>query len=356
VSVPFGQESRSRSIHVDVDGRGDDSLALLKALGHPTRLDILEYLGDRLVPAGQIARDLGLPVSTATMHIAVLEKAGLIQTEMRSASRGLQKLCARSYDEIVLSLPRRREAFQGLSMSMPIGGFSDFRVEPTCGLASSAGLIGLVDDPASFYEPDRIAAQLVWFRVGFVEYRFPNRLPSTARLSAVQLTAEICSEAPDFDPQWPSDIAVWINDVHLGDWTCPGDFGDTRGRLTPDWWGGGTMYGVLKQWRVASSGTTIDGLDLSGIAVDDLGIKSGEPIRLRIGVRPDAPHVGGVNIFGRGFGNYPQDIELRLEYQPAEPGEPDDSTESSSAPEVGSAAKAAGGRRTPTRRPLPTTR
>jgi predicted transcriptional regulator len=79
------------------------------------------------------------------------------------------------------------------------------------------------------------------------------------------------------------------------------------------------MYGLLKQWRVGSSGTSIDGLELSSVTVDDLGIRPGEPIRLRIGVRPDAPHVGGLNLFGRGFGNYPQDIELRLEFPPVEP-------------------------------------
>jgi predicted transcriptional regulator len=32
----------------------------------------------------------------------------------------------------------------------------------------------------------------------------------------------------------------------------------------------------------------------------------------RIAVKPDAKHLGGINIFGRGFGNYDQDIILRL--------------------------------------------
>jgi predicted transcriptional regulator len=35
-------------------------------------------------------------------------------------------------------------------------------------------------------------------------------------------------------------------------------------------------------------------------------------IRVRIEVTPDARHPGGVNVFGRGFGNYDQDIVLRL--------------------------------------------
>jgi predicted transcriptional regulator len=35
-------------------------------------------------------------------------------------------------------------------------------------------------------------------------------------------------------------------------------------------------------------------------------------IRVRIGVKDDARHPGGMNIFGRGFGNHDQDITLRL--------------------------------------------
>jgi predicted transcriptional regulator len=35
-------------------------------------------------------------------------------------------------------------------------------------------------------------------------------------------------------------------------------------------------------------------------------------ITVRIGVKEDAEHVGGINIFGRGFGNYDQDLMMRL--------------------------------------------
>ena len=311
----LSEEPGVRSIQIDIAGHGEQAVELLRALGHADRLAILEYLSDRFVPASQIARDLHLPVSTATMHIAVLEKAGLIQTEMRSASRGLQKVCARAYEEIVVWLSRKRAAFHGSVISMPIGAFSDVQVQPTCGLAGPTGLLGILDDPASFYEPARISAQLLWFRQGFVEYRFPYRVPADARVTAVEVTAEVCSEAPDYNPDWPSDIAVWINDRHLGDWTSPGDFGDTRGRLTPDWWGGGTMYGLLKEWRVDLLGTSIDGEALSNVTISDLKLNADEPVRVRIGVRPDAPNVGGLNLFGRGFGDYPQDLELRIEYE-----------------------------------------
>jgi hypothetical protein len=50
------------------------------------------------------------------------------------------------------------------------------------------------------------------------------------------------------------------------------------------------------------------------VSIADLGFQPRQPIRVRIGVRPDAANVGGVNLFGRRFGHYPQDLVLRLEY------------------------------------------
>jgi hypothetical protein len=41
-------------------------------------------------------------------------------------------------------------------------------------------------------------------------------------------------------------------------------------------------------------------------------------ITVRVGVKADALHVGGINLFGSSFGNYPQDLTLRLEYAPGQ--------------------------------------
>lgn len=156
-----------------------------------------------------------------------------------------------AHEELVIDLPRGEyHTRAAIDLTMPIGGF-DFDVEPTCGLAAADGLIGYLDDPNTFYEPDRLRAQLLWFRAGFVEYRFLNCVPPGAPVMSLQLTAEVCSEAPLSDPDWPSDISVWVNGVHLGEWTAPGDFGGTRGRLTPGRWEEkDSQFGVLKRWRV----------------------------------------------------------------------------------------------------------
>ena len=308
-----------KSLHMGLDMADSERLEVLKALANDTRLTILEYLGPRMVPVMQIAKDLNLPLSTAAMHVSALERAGLLRTNMTPASRGLQKVCARTYDEVVLTIPRgEQHPDSRIEISMPVGAYSDFEVEPTCGIASSSGLIGYVDDPATFYEPDHIRAELLWFRIGYVEYRFPYRVPGKGKITALQFAAELCSEAPLHDDDWPSDISVWINGAHLGAWTCPGDFGGERGRLTPDWWDtGDSQFGLLKRWRVTAEGTTVDGVHLSDMAIADLHLSRDEPIRIRLGVPRDAKHAGGVNLFGKSFGNYPQDLLLTIVHEPA---------------------------------------
>jgi predicted transcriptional regulator len=293
--------------------------AVTKALGSKTRLEILRFLSAHTCTLLEIAEALNLPPSTATLHINILEKAGLIETDLRPATRGLQKVCARVYDRIIIQLPADIEREETtVEVSMPIGAYVNVNVTPTCGLLGEWGIIGHLDDPGSFYEPERIYAQLIWLRRGYVEYRFPNRLPPNVVLDNIEVSFEACSEAPLHHADWPSDITVWIGNVELGTWTSPADFGGERGALTPDWWDTqNSQYGLLKVWKVTNHGTFVDGLQVSKITLHDLSLKLGEPIPVRIGIKDNASNVGGINLFGSKFGNYPQDIVLRQHFKRA---------------------------------------
>ena len=126
---------------------------------------------------------------------------------------------------------------------------------------------------------------------------------------------EVCSEVPGTSKEWPSDITVWINGVEVGTWTSPGDFGDKRGKLTPTWWKlSGSQYGLLKNWNVTSNGSFIDGIEVSKVKLKDLEIHNHTSVKVRIGIKETSKNVGGINVFGKGFGNYSQDILLRMEF------------------------------------------
>jgi predicted transcriptional regulator len=223
------------------------------------------------------------------------------------------------FDRVVLNLPvAETPREQAIEVAMPIGAFVDCQAMPTCGLLSASGIIGMLDDPASFYEPNRMDAQLLWFHQGYVEYRFPNRLPAGAEPESLRLSMEVCSEAPLYNLDWPSDITVWINGVEIGTWTSPADFGGEPGRLTPEWWTSrNTQDGLLKVWHVNERDSEVDGMRMSGTMVRDLNLSRSSFIAVRIGVKPDAEHIGGMNLFGSRFGNYPQDLILRIGYRSA---------------------------------------
>ncbi len=263
--------SKTRDTTLHLAKRSDETIKVLKALASEPRWRILNLLSDHLLNISEIADALQMPLSTATLHINVLEDAQLLRTEMKPGDRGVQKVCQRVFDTVVVDLPVPVEPAQPniVEVSMPIGAYVDCQVTPTCGLVSDQGIIGFNDDPRSFFEPQHSAAQLLWFKQGY----------------------------------------------ELGTWTSPADFGGQRGVLTPDWWDTrNTQYGLLKEWRISHEGCFVDGIKLSETTLEHLAISSKDFISVRIGVKDNAKHRGGVNLFGHAFGNYPQDMLMRVRY------------------------------------------
>ncbi|HOJ99913.1 MAG TPA: helix-turn-helix domain-containing protein [Termitinemataceae bacterium] len=294
-----------------------DDQEIIEALGSSIRLNILNLLVRETLNVNEIAQRLQLPQSTVATNIAVLERAGLIHTEVVSAKKGNQKRCSAAFDEILIQLVRDEPpAEDTIEVEMPIGLFTNFQVSAPCGLCSTTGIIGYLDVPDSFLNPDRMSAGLLWFETGFVEYQFPNNSLYTHKpLKALEVSAELSSETPGTNPNWLSDITLWINGIEVGTWTSPGDFGDRRGKFTPEWWKlEGSQYGLLKKWLVTDAGSFVDGVQVSSVTLPDLHLKEHHSIRVRLGVKEDAVHPGGINIFGRGFGNYNQAIILRLHF------------------------------------------
>jgi predicted transcriptional regulator len=294
-----------------------NDFVVLRGLASQVRINILGLLirnGPTNVNA--IADLLALPQSSVSTNIQVLEDAGLVVTETRKARKGMQKICRAVYEEVIVKFKNdvATDIGEHVEVSMPLGLYSHCEVTSPCGICSTDGVIGLLDVPSSFLEPDRMKTALLWFTNGFVEYQFPNNINLVGKTCrAVEVSFEVSSEVPGTDPDWPSDVCVSINGVELGIWTSPGDFGDKRGVYTPGWWKlRGSQYGMLKSWTVSEDGTYVDGVRISDVTLQDLNLSSHRSIRVRIEVKADARHPGGLNIFGKGFGNYDQDIVLRL--------------------------------------------
>lgn len=296
--------------------RSDEGVELFRALGLESRIEILRLLaaGDKNI--NELGAELGLSQSTVTRHVQQLEAAGLIVSEYVPGMQGMQKRCHLRYTRLIVNLDPDFTGSEKIEeVSMPIGLYSLISPGAPCGLANRTKFIGFLDKTQSFYDPDRASAEILWMANGFVEYTFPNDLPTTMDVERLELSMEVCSEAPDYNPDWPSDLTLWINGVEVGTWTCPGDFGGKRGLLNPAWWVEHmTQFGLLKIWSVDANGSYVDGTRISDVNLSRLMVTPQQPISVRLGVKPDADHQGGFNLFGRGFGNYAQDLVLRLQY------------------------------------------
>lgn len=297
-----------------------DGLELFKALGSDMRVQILQLLlENKQMSMNQLATSLNITNGALTGHIKKLESCGLITTSSESAGHGNQKLCSVLVNRILIDVEKEVEEGNTSVTDLKVGHYSDLEVYPTCGLATPNALIGETDDPRYFDHPERFNADILWFTKGYVEYTVPNFIPRNQRITAISVSCELSSEAPGISSQWPSDISFSVNGTPLGVWTSPGDFGDTKGLFTPDWWPTNwNQYGLLKLLVVNRKGTFIDGLKISDVTIGDLNLRPGKSFRFRMEVREDAEHIGGLTVFGKTFGNYGQDIRVTLNYTPIE--------------------------------------
>lgn len=300
----------------------DEGLEVFKALGSELRINIIKLLQENHeMNMNELATSLGITNGALTSHIKKLEESGIIQVMTERGGHGNQKICKVAVDKIVVDVESEEtEEDQNIyNTEVKVGHYSDYNVYPTCGLATSKAIVGEVDDPRYFSHPDRINAGILWFTKGYIEYLIPNLLPSATKIDQITVSLEISSEAPGINNDWPSDISIFLNDVKIGTWTSPGDYGDVQGIFTPDWWfPNWNQYGLLKMIVINKKGTFVDGLKISDVTINQFNLDYKSTVRFKFEIEEDAKNIGGITIFGSEFGNYNQDIKVRIAYSPME--------------------------------------
>ena len=300
----------------------DEGLEIFKALGSELRINIIKLLQENHeMNMNELATSLGITNGALTSHIKKLEESGIIQVMTERGSHGNQKVCKVAVDKIVVDVESEENEEDQIiyNTEVKVGHYSDYDVYPTCGLATSQAIVGEVDDPRYFSHPDRINAGILWFTKGYIEYMIPNLLPSATKIDQITVSLEISSEAPGINNDWPSDISILLNDVKIGTWTSPGDYGDVQGIFTPDWWfPNWNQYGLLKMIVINKKGTFVDGLKISNVTINEFNLDYKSTVRFKFEIEEDAKNVGGITIFGSEFGNYNQDIKVRIAYSPME--------------------------------------
>jgi predicted transcriptional regulator len=155
----------------------EEDIEVLKGLASPIRVRILKLLHmEGPLNGNDIADRLQLPQSTVSTNLQILETAGLIRTETQKARKGNQKICHSTFDEVLVMFKDdiRPLSSNTIEVAMPLGLYTSCEVSAPCGLCSTTGIIGLLDVPETFLDPDRMKTGLIWFTRGFIEYQFPN--------------------------------------------------------------------------------------------------------------------------------------------------------------------------------------
>lgn len=291
---------------------------IARALSIPQRIKILELLSEKnVMSVNQIAVALNLPISSASMHVSVLEDAGLVSCERMSSIHGTMKMCARKVGAIQFHLrhdvPRNIKHF---NQELPLGAYSAaLDVTKPCGLASMYGPIGVYNRPECFFMPERLEAQMIWLKSGTLTYEFSTFLDRDIDVEALELSFEACAQARMHD-EWKTEILVSVNGKCLGSCTCTCDANGRRGTFNPDWWPDvATQHGDLLKWRVTKDGVYLRDQRLSDVTLNDLNLSKCEKVSVQLRIPSTNENASGLNLFGTGFGNYNQAIGLSIAYR-----------------------------------------
>lgn len=292
-----------------------NALSFFEALSSETRLIMVELLGKRDMNIHELADALEMSSTIIARHVKVLESAGIISCRSVPGKRGVQKLCHLVHSGMLLDFNNLRSYPNVQKYEIPIGSYVDWDVRHPCGFMLDRNVAkGRLksydtDDERIFAEPDRYKAGIIWLTHGYLEYAVPNYVAYGQRLEEIRIQIEICSEAPGYAMNWPSDIYFALNGISLGYWTSPGDFGDRPGACMPEWQSAVTSkYGTLLQIVVNREGTFIGIERTADVTVADIAAMNEKHFRFRIESPENAENPGGFNLFGKGFGDYGQHI------------------------------------------------
>lgn len=207
-----------------------------------------------------------------------------------------------------------------VSKTLKPGEFSSYDIKnDQCGIGLIDGK-SIWDSRKAFEQSERKAAVYLWFSNGWMTWDFPVDLPSSAKIKSISYSAEIASEAPASNANYPSQINLKINDVFIGNWIVPGDPGGQPAKQKNHLATWASQYGWLTTWTVDKSGTYVeykfrDGdkskFKISDVTVDKINVNN----KIKITIEPNSTDKGsGLNMYGETWGDYGVNPKVTVTY------------------------------------------
>ena len=290
---------------------------LASALSSPIRRKMLRLIGENSYSVLGLSEALNLSMSTTVFHLKFLKEANLVKVLPSPNKRGNEKVVTQGIASALIdfkaAIPYTSSEFV---YNVPIGSYTDFDIKAPCGLVNENGLVYMHDNPDVFRTPERFTATLLAFTRGYIEYSVPAFEYRNKQILSFTFSAELCSECPNYNNSWKSDITFWINGREDCTYRSLGDYGDRRGRFPiPHWPANSTQYGMRKKERIDETVTSLDEKRVSDVTVGMLDLNRADLTTLRIGIKENAHYVGGINLFGKNNGDTDQDIIVQVCYK-----------------------------------------
>lgn len=301
------------------------------ALANPIRRKIIIKINEKQYTITELSELLNIPDSTISFHVNYLVKCGILNVVNTKHKKGNEKRISLGSYFFSINLgvpaePKRMREMDEYTFSLPIGSYTKVDITPPCGLQTKTGNILSSDIVEAFYSPNRFNAILIWVGSGTIEYVVPlkgfdrknsviTKIIKKQNIAAIKITLEICSECPNYDEKFRSDITFWLDDKEIGTYECPGDYGGRRGKHTPEHIPiNDSQFGNLVAIEVKEKGTYINNTLVSKINIADLDLANKNIITLKFGNKNSSRYKGGFNLFGKGCGDYSKDIEFTVFY------------------------------------------
>jgi len=297
-----------------MDREGAETAARIAgALSHPLRIKLLQQLLRIPRSITELARINHATNSTVIFHLKMLEEAGLVFSKLQPNKKGKTLIFYVNFSSIVFSLQNDpKEAHDTVvKQSLGVGNYEFAAPTGYIRIATEDRFIVLEADDV--YNPRRFDAKLLCVDNGEVRYAFSNAFAKRQLVKRLEFSMELSSESPYYCNDWKSEIIFSVCGVELATYLSPGDFGDVRGRLSPDWWDNKySQYGLLVTLMIDRDGVYLNNERVkTDLTLDSLCIEQTDKITLSLRTDLSHQYAGGFNIYGNRFGNEPQDIVLR---------------------------------------------
>ncbi len=279
-----------------------------KALSSPVRLNFIRQIHEKPMTIAELAKANGLTNSTVIFHLNILSEANIISVRYLPSKKGMAQVAFLSFNNVVFTREGGLTYSESkmFEQSASVGSYVDADVE---GLGYATEDDFYDSGNALAFDEKHVFARQLWAVGGHVTYAFENSFAKNGVPDKITFSLEICSETTCYRNDWKSDIFFVVNGVEVAHYLSPGDFGGSRGRFTPEWWPQNmTQYGNLVEITVDETGSYLNNQPVSKVKLSDLRLDEGNRIAFTVECRKKSTYYGGFNLFGKGSGNFDQDI------------------------------------------------